>query len=204
MSSFRSSEIQAQGEFEKLPLEPIYTLGMDVPQAWLVRPRQAKYDLDNIQLNALSREDEHSGLKAVFDLDFLVVEGHARETKSNAPPRGLQLQLTDWNSTSVDDTQVVASLGYLQFKAKPGVYKLEIREGRGSEIYTMESVGNEGWDSPIVAESGTEITLGSFDGITIFPRLVRNPDMEDADVLEHTDHLESKPAQTIFETLVSR
>ena len=29
---------------------PIYTLAMDVPTAWLVRPRETLYDLDNIQL----------------------------------------------------------------------------------------------------------------------------------------------------------
>lgn len=177
---------------------------MDVPQAWLVRPREAKYDLDNIQLSALSQDDESRGLQAVFDLDFLVVEGHAREPKSNSPPRGLQLQLTDWNATSIDDTQVVASLGYLQFKAKPGVYKLEIREGRGRKVYAMESVGNEGWDSPAVDESGEEITLGSFNGITIYPRLSRLPGMEEADVLEHTEATTGTPQKTFFDSIMSR
>ncbi len=51
---------------------------MDVPSSWLVRPREALYDLDNIQLGNISPED--SSVDAVFDLDYIVVEGHARET----------------------------------------------------------------------------------------------------------------------------
>ncbi|KAJ6624174.1 hypothetical protein B0H10DRAFT_1943373 [Mycena sp. CBHHK59/15] len=80
------SEIQAQAIFEGLPIEPIYTLVMDVPPSWLVRPREALCDLDNIQLGNLSPQGHSLG--AVFDLDYLVVEGHARDPLTNAPPRG--------------------------------------------------------------------------------------------------------------------
>jgi UDP-glucose:glycoprotein glucosyltransferase len=176
-------EIPAQAVFEELPIEPIYTLAMEVPPSWLVRPKEALYDLDNIQLSHLSPKDAIRGVEAVFDLDYLVVEGHARDTRSGTPPRGLQLQLTTSDSSPVGDTQVVANLGYLQFKAKPGVFQLEIREGIGREIYTMESVGNEGWDSPTVEEVGNEITLTSFEGLTLYPRLARVPGMEMAEVL---------------------
>ncbi len=48
----------------------------------------------------------------------------------------------------------------------------------------MESVGNEGWDSPSIGESGDEITLVSFEGLTLYPRLARLPGMESEDVLE--------------------
>jgi UDP-glucose:glycoprotein glucosyltransferase len=158
---------------------------MDVPSSWLVRPREARHDLDNIQLGHLS--PEHPIVHAGFELDYLVIEGHARQVNTNAPPRGLQLELvreSTSGSTPVDDTQVVANLGYLQFKAKPGVFQLGIRPGRGREIFKMESVGNEGWDSPRVEEVGSEITLTSFEGLTLFPRLARVPGMETADVLE--------------------
>ncbi|KAG6833463.1 hypothetical protein H0H87_006830 [Tephrocybe sp. NHM501043] len=178
-----SHEAAAQATFEDLPIEPIYTLAMDVPSSWLVRPREALYDLDNIQLGSLSPED-HS-LKAVFNLDYLVVEGHAREVQSQNPPRGVQLELLRGGNegSAIDDTQVVANLGYFQFKAKPGVFGLEIRRGRGREVYQMESVGNEGWDSPTISESGNEITLTSFEGLTLYPRFARKPNMEKADVL---------------------
>jgi UDP-glucose:glycoprotein glucosyltransferase len=152
---------------------------MDVPPSWLVRPREALYDLDNIQLGNLSPEDV--SMEAIFDLDYLVVEGHARDTATQAP-RGLQLQLMN-NNIPVDDTQVVVNLGYLQFKAKPGVFQLEIRPGRGRDIFQMESVGNEGWDSPPVELVGNEITLTSFEGLTLYPRLRRIPGMETVDVL---------------------
>ncbi|KNZ76128.1 UDP-glucose:glycoprotein glucosyltransferase [Termitomyces sp. J132] len=180
-------EVAAQTVFEGLPIKPLYTLAMDVPLSWLVRPREALYDLDNIQLVNLSPED-HS-LKAVFDLDYLVVEGHAREVHNNNAPRGVQLELLRGGQEpyAVDDTQVVANLGYFQFKVKPGVFGLEIRMGRGRDVYRMESVGNEGWNSPTIHEKGSEITLTSFEGLTLYPTLTRKPGMDNVDVLTHPE-----------------
>ncbi|CAK5263114.1 unnamed protein product [Mycena citricolor] len=180
---FDSDGVQMPTEavFSELPVEPIYTLAMDVPSSWLVRPREALYDLDNIQLGSVSEPS----VDADFALDYLVVEGHARDSVTGAPPRGVQLQLLNADSSPVDDTQVVANLGYLQFKAKPGVFRLEIREqGRGREIFFMESVGNEGLDSRAVSEAGDEIAVTSFEGTTIYPRLQRYPGKEREDVLD--------------------
>ncbi|KAH7929980.1 glycosyltransferase family 24 protein [Leucogyrophana mollusca] len=194
-------EIPAQITFNGLPEEPIYTLGMDVPPAWLVRPRESLYDLDNIQLGTLSPEDRDSGLHALFALDYLVIEGHAREDKTNQPPRGVQLQLTNsTDATPLDDTQVVLNLGYLQFKAKPGVFHLEIREGRSRDIFEMESVGSEGWNSPTISEAGNELTVMSFEGLTIYPRMVRKPGMEDLDVLE--DQIEAEEPHNVIGDIV--
>lgn len=170
-------------QFTNLPTEPIYTLAMDAPQSWLIRPKEAVYDLDNIQLGLLSTQDRAHGLKAVFDLDALVVEGHAREGDTSAPPRGLQMQLVTSDATPIADTLVMANLGYLQFRTKPGVYRLEIRPGRGREIFEMESVGNEGWNSPGIEEAGDVVTVTSFEGVTLYPRLARLPGMEREDVL---------------------
>ena len=164
-------------------MDPIYTLATDVPQAWLIRPREAPHDLDNIQLYTIPPKDRASGIHAIFGLDYLVIEGHARDMLTSSPPRGLQLQLTTNSSTVIADTQVVANLGYVQFRAKPGVFQLEIRPGRGREVYTMDSVGNDGWNSPSVDEVGSEITLTSFDGLTLYPRMARIPGMEKEDVL---------------------
>lgn len=166
--------------FEDLPTAPIYTAAMDVPISWVVRPREAPHDMDNLQLGHLLTDQE---VKAVYDLDYLVVEGHARETGTVSPPRGLQLQLSTKSGQVIDDTQVVATLGYLQFKVKPGVFYLEIREGRGRDIYSMDSVGNEGWNSPSVNASGNDITVASFDGVTLYPRFNRVPGAEKLDVL---------------------
>ena len=163
---------------------------MDVPQTWLVRPKKAQYDLDNIQLGVLPVHERAEGVQAIFSLDYLVIEGHARETITMSPPRGLQLQLgttvppdSNDNSVAIADTQVTANLGYLQFRVKPGVFKLEIRPGRGRDIFTIESVGNEGWESPDVDTAGDEVTLTSFEGLTLYPRFKRVPGMEGVDVL---------------------
>jgi UDP-glucose:glycoprotein glucosyltransferase len=201
LTGFRD-EVPAQAVFDGLPIEPIYTLGMDVPPSWLVRPREALYDLDNIQLGQLSPQD--TSVDAVFALDYLVVEGHARDPLTNAPPRGVQLQLLNGDASPVDDTQVVVNLGYLQFKAKPGVFQLEIREGRGRDIFVMESVGNDGLESRSVAEVGNEIAVTSFEGLTIYPRFNRLPGMETEDVLSDPVEHESSSSSGILGDLASR
>ncbi|KAG0702039.1 glycosyltransferase family 24 protein [Suillus ampliporus] len=201
----KGNEIPVQVTFNGLSVDPIYTLGMDVPPSWLVRPREALYDLDNIQPSTLPAD----GLHALFSLDYLVVEGHARETKSNSPPRGVQLQLTTSSPAAnhtpsvVDDTQVVANLGYLQFKARPGTFKLAIREGGGREVYEMASVGSEGWNSPSVEDSGEELTVMSFEGLTLYPRLSRKPGMEKVDVLRGLQQ-RSGHSQTIIGDILSK
>lgn len=176
---------------------------MDVPQSWLARPREALHDLDNILLGALSAHERDRGVHAVFDLDYLVIEGHAREPLTHVPPRGVQLQLVTHAGTAIADTQVVANLGYLQFRTKPGVFHLEIRPGSGREIFEMESVGNEGWDSSPVDEVGNEITLTSFEGLTLYPRLRRRPGMDRADVLADAVEGSSAPKGLLTE-LTSR
>ncbi|KIM46645.1 glycosyltransferase family 24 protein [Hebeloma cylindrosporum] len=192
-------EIQPKALFEDLPVDPIYTLAMDVPNAWLVRPREALYDLDNIQLGKLFPGD--TSVEAVFELDYLTVEGHARETSTSSAPRGVQVQLATADGHPIDDTQVVANLGYFQFRAKPGVFQFEIRPGRGREIFKLDSAGNEGWDSPPVEVAGSEITVTSFEGLTLYPKFSRLPGMETADVLEEKQSEESK---SFFEDISNR
>ncbi|KAG1823651.1 glycosyltransferase family 24 protein [Suillus subaureus] len=201
----KGNEIPAQVTFNGLSVDPIYTLGMDVPPSWLVRPREALYDLDNIQPSTLPPD----GLHALFSLDYLVVEGHARETESNNPPRGVQLQLTtsspvvNHTPSVVDDTQVVANLGYLQFKTRPGTFKLAIREGGGRDVYGIASVGSEGWNSPSVEDSGEELTVMSFEGLTLYPRLSRKPGMEKMDVLAGLQQ-RSGHSQTVMHDILSK
>jgi UDP-glucose:glycoprotein glucosyltransferase len=187
--------------FRDLPVEPIYTLGLDEPSSWLVRPREALYDLDNIQLGVLSGEERQRGVEVVYELDYLIIGGHARETGTNTPPRGVQLQLAPGHDKPIDDTLVVENLGYLQFKATPGVYQLEIREGRGREVFQLESAGNEGWQSSTVDDVGNEVTVTRFDGVTLYPRLARLPGQEYVDILETVQ--EEEPRGTVNK-IVSR
>lgn len=187
-----SREIPTTAIFDNLPIEPIYTLALDESAAWVVRPREALYDLDNIQLSVLTGEERSRGIEATYELDYLVVGGHARDITTNGPPRGVQLQLTVSDGTPVDDTLVAANVGYLQFKVTPGVYNLQIREGRGRDIFEIDSVGNEGWASPSVQEVGYEVTVTSFDGVTLYPRLRRKPGMLHEDVLHIPEEEESQ------------
>jgi UDP-glucose:glycoprotein glucosyltransferase len=189
--------------FDDLPTAPIYTMVVDAPISWVVRPREALHDLDNLQLSHLHHDEN---IEAVYDLDYIVVEGHARESHNNAAPRGLQLQLTAQDGSTMDDTQVVATLGYLQFKAKPGVFRLEIREGQGRDIYRTDSVGTEGWNSPNVTATGNEIAVTSFEGSTLYPRFGRRPGAEHRDVLvqEEPETEEQKPAQGVIENVMSK
>jgi len=106
------------------------------------------------------------------------------------------------DGTPIDDTQVVANLGYFQFKAKPGVFQLEIRQGRGRKVYKLESAGNEGWQSATVEEIGSDITLTNFEGLTLYPRFSRLPGMEHEDVLEEKKG-ELGP-KNVLENIVSR
>ena len=172
---------------------------MDVPNAWLVRPREALYDLDNIQLGKLFPGD--TSVDAVFELDYLTIDGHAREAATNAAPRGVQVQLATGDGHPIDDTQVVANLGYFQFRAKPGVFQFEIRPGRGRKIFKLDSAGNEGWESPTVEVAGSEITVTSFEGLTLYPRFSRLSGMETADVLEEEVSEDSK---SVFEGISNR
>ena len=172
-----SSEVPPSVVFQDLPEKPILTLGMDTPPSWIVRPETSPYDLDNLVLGNI-----HEPVHVAFNLNQLLIEGHAREG-NNAPPRGLQLQLVDVSGRQHLDTQVMANLGYFQFKATPGVYNLSIRPGRGTEVFELESVGGEGWDSLSVNETGTAIALTSFEGVTILPRFERKPGMEMENVL---------------------
>jgi UDP-glucose:glycoprotein glucosyltransferase len=189
--------------FRDLPIEPIYTFGLDEPSSWLVRPREALYDLDNVQLSALSGDERQRGVEAVFELDYIIVGEHARETGTNSPPRSVQLQLASHDGRPVDDTLVVENLGYLQFKATPGVYHLEICDGRGREVFWLESAGNEGLFSPPFGEAGNEVTVTSFEGLTLYPRLARLPDQESLDVLQDPEEEELQPTG-IVDNIVSR
>ncbi|KAN0128695.1 Nucleotide-diphospho-sugar transferase [Lactarius tabidus] len=154
-------------------------------------PRSTFYYLHNIQLGVPSGDEQQRGVEAVFKLDYIT----SADTPAS-PPRGLQPQLAAHHGKPVDDTLIVENLGYLQFKATPGVYHLEIREARGREVFSVESAGNEGWISPAtVEETGNEVTVRSFEGLTLYPRLERLPGQESADVLEEFKKEELEPTR---------
>lgn len=176
--------------FFGMPEEAVLTLGLDAPASWLTMPMEAIYDLDNIRLADVPSTSRAKGVKAVYELKHLLIEGHARELVAGSAvsvPRGLQLLLETPDESKSLDTIVMANLAYFQFKAQPGLWKLRIRPGRSDELYEMQSVGNQGWNSPPVEQTGADVTLDTLSGLTIYPRVAKRSGKEKEELLEQLD-----------------
>ncbi|KAF4337622.1 KRE5-killer toxin-resistance [Fusarium beomiforme] len=166
--------------FKGLPSEALLTAGVDVPPAWLVAAKESVQDLDNIKLSSVKAD-----IDVTYELENILIEGHSRDGKRGAP-RGAQLALATEKDPLVTDTIVMANLGYFQFKANPGFYNIRLKEGRSSKIFTIESVGAQGY-AAVPGDEGTEVALMDFKGTTLYPRLNRKPGMEEVDVLGSQD-----------------
>ena len=171
-----------QATFDKLPKDALLNLALDVPPAWLVAPKESVHDLDNIKLSLLKEGDN---VDAIYELEHILIEGHSRDVTVGPPPRGVQLYLGTEKDPHFADTIIMANLGYFQFKANPGYWKLQLQPGRSSQIFTIDSAGQLGYN-PQRGDSSTDITLMSFQGKTLYPRLSRKPGMETEDVLEES------------------
>ncbi|KAF1828876.1 hypothetical protein BDW02DRAFT_511256 [Decorospora gaudefroyi] len=188
--------------FSGIPKEALLNLGMDVPPSWLVAPEESIHDLDNIKLSTIPTGTD---IDAVYGLESILIEGHSRDTTNGGqPPRGAEVVLATEKNPHFADTIIMANLGYLQFKANPGFYNIQLKSGRSQEVFTLDSAGPISW-APQPGDETTEIALMSFQGATIFPRLSRKPGQEDADVLAAEESLASeivgKSAQKVNEFL---
>ena len=171
-----------EAEFHGIPKEALLNLALDVPPAWLVAPKASIHDLDNIKLSALN---EDANVDALYELEHILIEGHSRDVTVGPPPRGVQLLLGTEKDPHFADTIIMANLGYFQFKANPGFWSLKLQRGRSSEIFTIDSAGQEGYNA-VTGDESTDITLMSFQGKTLYPRLSRKPGQEAEDVLEES------------------
>ncbi|GAA6027206.1 hypothetical protein JCM8097_002483 [Rhodosporidiobolus ruineniae] len=194
-------EVQPGVRFNNVPEDLLLTFGADVPKAWLAFPKKSIHDLDNIRLADLSAADKGKGVEAVLELEALVVEGHARDMPSSKPPRGLELELRSGAKEKEDatrvDTIVMANLGYFQFKANPGLWRLDIRSStRSAEVFELESVGADGWKSPSVARAGNTLAVTTLEGLTLYPRFVRKPGHELTELLDESAAAASSKKQS--------
>ena len=169
-----------QATFTAIPEEALLNLGMAVPAAWLVAPQVCDYDLDNIKLSSVPKDQN---IDAIYELEHILIEGHSRDTGTGSPPRGVQLLLGSEKEPHFADTIIMANLGYFQFKANPGYWHISLMPGRSSRVYTIDSVGSKGY-SPQPGDLETSVALYSFHGATLYPRLSRKPGMETEDVLD--------------------
>jgi UDP-glucose:glycoprotein glucosyltransferase len=175
-----SGKVRSLGAtFKAIPSEALLNLGTDVPPAWLVAAKDSVHDLDNLKLSAIK-----SDVEVTYELENILIEGHSREP-SGSPPRGVQLLLGTEHDAHFADTLIMANIGYFQFKANPGYYNIQLQTGRSSDIFTIESVGAQGFTAT-PGDEGTDAALMSFQGTTLYPRLNRKPGMEKEDVLEES------------------
>ncbi|KAM5438753.1 killer toxin resistant protein [Microsporum canis] len=171
---------QPRASFHGVPQEALLNLGMDVPPSWLVAPKDSVHDLDNIKLSSLK---EGTNVDAIYELEHILIEGHSRDMSNNKPPRGVQLLLGTEKDPHFTDTIIMANLGYFQFKAQPGHWQITLKPGRSEQIFNLDSVGGMGY-TPKPGDDNNEVSLLSFQGKTLFPRLSRKPGHESDDVLE--------------------
>ena len=171
---------EPRATFAGVPKDALLNLGMVVPPAWLVAPKESIHDLDNIKLSSVPSGQD---IDAIYELEHILIEGHSRDVTKGSPPRGAQLLLGTENEPHFTDTLVMANLGYFQFKANPGYWQISLTQGRSSKIFNIDSSGAKGY-LPQAGDETTSVALMSFQGQTLFPRLSRKPGMEDEDVLE--------------------
>ena len=174
------SVLTPEARFGGLPTQALLNLGLDVPPAWLVVPKEAVQDPDNMKLSTLKSD---ASVHAVYELENILIEGHSRDVTTGEPPRGAQLLLGTELNPHLTDTLVMANVGYFQFKANPGYWSVCLKPGRSEQIFKIDSIGADG-SSPAAKDPGTSIALMSFQGKTLFPRLSRKPGKESEDVLE--------------------
>ncbi|KAF2670722.1 hypothetical protein BT63DRAFT_385109 [Microthyrium microscopicum] len=167
--------------FNRIPAKALLNLGMDVPAAWLVASKESIHDLDNLKLSSLPA---NSRVDATYQLESILIEGHSRDVDAEGNvPKGAQLLLSTAKDPHFADTTIMANLGYFQFKANPGYYKIDLKAGPSREIFNLDSVGSLGYEAR-PEDNKTEVALLSFLGVTLYPRLSRKPGMEMEDVLE--------------------
>lgn len=172
--------IPALVNFRGIPTETLFTLAIDTPPAWLALPHDSIHDLDNIMLSELPSAYSSQGVEAIFQLDHIILAGHAREVPSDIPPRGLQVVLSDLLRNQEVDTIIMANLGYFQFKSAPGLHRLSIRPGRSLELYQFQSTDSESENN----EAYQLLSLTTFNGLTIYPRVRKRPDKTSETLIE--------------------
>lgn len=176
-SGARASDIIS---FNDLPQSTLLNMDIVVPSAWVALPDLSKHDLENIVLDKISDD----ALEAGYILKHLLLEGHAIDKTLNQAPRGMALELGTLSSPGLTDTRVMANLGYLQLKASPGLWVLNLKDGRSKEIFELNSLGLT--DANSMSDS-SYVFITDMNGLTIYPSVTRKPGTERQNVLEEAD-----------------
>jgi len=123
--------------FQSLPRQHILTARLDTPEIWNVQASKAIQDMDNLRCDSAVCGDNGSTITNVeYNLKNMIVVGQCYDWVYKSPPNGLQLVLNrPGDSTPYSDTLVMKNLGYYQLKARPGIWHLNLAEGRAQELY---------------------------------------------------------------------
>ncbi|XP_022095271.1 UDP-glucose:glycoprotein glucosyltransferase 1-like isoform X2 [Acanthaster planci] len=181
-------------KFSDMPPDTLLTLNLLTPESWLVEPVRTAHDLDNIKLS-----ESEMGIHGQYELEYLLVEGHCFDQASGQPPRGLQFTLGNQQEPVIQDTIVMANLGYFQLKANPGAWLLRLRHGRSADIYQVS--GHEGTDS-LPGVNDTIITMDSFKSKIIKIKVNKKPGKEDESLLSDSQ-TDKRVAGGIWDSLSS-
>lgn len=166
--------------FSGIPQSTLLNMDIVVPSAWVALPEKSSHDLENIILDKIPTQS----LDAGYALKHLLLEGHAIDTTFNMAPRGMALEMGALNSKDIVDTSVMANLGYFQLKANPGLWELNLKEGRSQEVYKLDTFGllTNKLDNP------NYVFITEMTGLTLYPKFTRQPGAETQDVLESADY----------------
>ncbi|KAG5438354.1 hypothetical protein PCANB_002842 [Pneumocystis canis] len=170
--------------FEKLPKSHLYTIDYDFPGSWIVTQKTSIYDLDNLLLSDLSSK-KITRIKVVYELKYILIEGHAEDISLKEIPAGVQLALKTKNNNFVTDTIIMNNFGYFQFKANPGIFKIDIINGESSNVFEISDIFHRFESDSNKFTEG--IILESFEGLTIFPKLIRKPGKENYSILKNVN-----------------
>ncbi|KAE9555965.1 hypothetical protein FO519_000821 [Halicephalobus sp. NKZ332] len=166
--------------FTDLPSKQLLTLNVISPDAWMIQPVFAEYDLDNIKMQS-ARDD----IVAKFELKHILLEGHCFDDLTGSPPRGLQFILGTEQKPDEYDTIVMANLGYFQLKAHPGAWILQLREGKSKDIYEIKNHTNTEIEKSVDNEK-VHVLIESFLGRTIRVMVSKRVGKEEESLLMET------------------
>ncbi|RXN01960.1 UDP-glucose:glycoprotein glucosyltransferase 2 [Acipenser ruthenus] len=177
-------------KFLEMPESPLLTLNMITPESWLVEAVQSSHDLDNIHLQEID-----SIVKAEYELEYLLLEGHCFDVTTGQPPRGLQFTLGVKMAPLIQDTIVMANLFPERFchvfslcLISIFLFRVQARllyKHFGIKLYSLQiekKAVHDGTDSPADSDN-VIVVLNSFHSKIINVKVQKRADKINEDLL---------------------
>ncbi|KAK6200402.1 UDPglucose glycoprotein glucose phosphotransferase [Scheffersomyces amazonensis] len=178
---------QFSTNFTNIPGSTLLTTDLDIPSRWITTAKDSSIgvDLDNIKFDNY----DNKSIYGTYELRNILVEGFARDVSNGRSPAGVAIELASkWSSDDYyTDTNIMSHLGYLQLQAKPGLWKFRIKDGKSSKHYSLLSSTENKFTSNNVSKSDEIISILNLKGLTVYPRLRKNPDYKDVSFLFDDD-----------------